>query len=214
MEIYPGVHLLKNIFVNLFLIVDKGHLTLIDTGISGNQKKILAYINTLGLPLTALDRIIITHADGDHYGSLAHLQKTVSAESHANQIEAEAIRKGTSSRLLKPEGINKFLYALVSPLVRTQPARIDQTITDGQMFPILGGLQAIHTPGHTPGHISLFSPTAGILFAGDSINVSHGKLVPSSGANTWDLRQAELSFDMQVKLNPAIVCAGHGYWRK
>jgi glyoxylase-like metal-dependent hydrolase (beta-lactamase superfamily II) len=214
MEIYTNVHLLKNIFVNLFLIIENGHLTLIDTGISGNQNSILSYIKKLGVPLIALDRIIITHADGDHFGSLALLQKVISAKSYANQIEAEAIRTGKSSRPLKPAGLSKFLYSLARPLFRTQPAIIDHYLNQGQIIPILGGLQVLNTPGHTPGHISLFSPSTGILFAGDSINVSNGKLIPSSGGNTWDPQQAESSFQMQVNLDPLMVCAGHGYWRK
>jgi len=214
MEIYPNVHLLKNFFVNLFLIVEKGHLTLIDTGISGNQNRIINYIKNLGLPLTALDRIIITHADGDHYGSLALLQTVITAETDANQIEAEAIRLGRSSRPLKPAGVSKFLFGLVRPLVKTQPARVDQYLHQGQLFPVLGGLQVMNTPGHTPGHVSLYSPSTGILFSGDSITVTHGKLVPSSGGNTWDLQKAEASFQMQVNLGPTIICAGHGFWRK
>jgi glyoxylase-like metal-dependent hydrolase (beta-lactamase superfamily II) len=214
MEIFENVHLIKNHFVNLFLIVDAGYLTLIDTGISGNEKRILNYIKNLGFKPEAVNRIIITHADGDHYGSLARLQKVISAETLANQVEAEAIRTGSSSRKLNPVGIEKLLYNMVSPLVKSQPARVDQYLLHGQVFPILGGLQVINTPGHTPGHISLYSPSTRILFAGDSINVAGRKLVPSSGANTWDLHQAEQSFQIQVKLDPVIVCAGHGFWKK
>jgi glyoxylase-like metal-dependent hydrolase (beta-lactamase superfamily II) len=214
MEIFPGVHLLKNIFVNFFLIVDQDHLTLIDTGISGNGFRILSYIKNLGLKPDTLTRIIITHSDGDHYGSLAQIQKLISTETYASQVEAEAIRLGNSSRKLKPSGIQSVLYDLVRPLVKSKPAKVDQYLLNEQIFPILGGLQVINTPGHTPGHISLFSASTGILFAGDSINVARGKLAPSSGANTWDLHQAELSFQIQIKLDPAIVCAGHGFWRK
>jgi glyoxylase-like metal-dependent hydrolase (beta-lactamase superfamily II) len=214
MEISPGVHLLKNIFVNLYLVIDHDHLTLIDTGISGNGRRILNYISSLGLTSDTLKRIIITHADGDHYGSLSYLQKNSAGETNANQIEAEAIRNGRSSRELTPAGIQKILYSAVRPLMKTQPAKVDQYLVDGQVLPILGGLQVINTPGHTPGHISLFSPATGILFAGDSINVIGGKLVPSAGANTWDPGQAELSFQAQLKLDPAFVCAGHGFWKK
>ena len=42
-------------------------------------------------------------------------------------------------------------------------------LSDGQILPVLGGLRVIETLGHTPGHISLFAPSAGILFCGDSI---------------------------------------------
>jgi glyoxylase-like metal-dependent hydrolase (beta-lactamase superfamily II) len=145
---------------------------------------------------------------------LAALQKVIQADTFANQVEAEAIRTGSSSRKLHPAGVQKLLYNLVSPLMKSKPARVDQYLLHGQVFPILGSLQVINTPGHTPGHISLFSPSTGILFAGDSINVADRKLGPSSSGNTWDPRQAEQSFQTQIKLDPIIVCAGHGFWKK
>jgi len=214
MEIYKNVHLIKNLFVNLYLIIDSNHITLIDTGISGNGPRILKAITSLNLEPEAVVRIMITHADGDHYGSLSYLQKVIRAETFANQVEAEAIRSGSSSRKLHPTGINKLLFSMVSSFMKSQPARVDQYLLQGQVFPILGGLQVLNTPGHTPGHISLYSESTGILFAGDSINVAGNKLVPSSGANTWDPEMAEQSFQLQVKLNPLIVCAGHGFWKK
>ncbi len=139
MEIFENVHLIKSLFVNFFLIVNSGHLTLIDTGISGNGKRILNYLTAHGFKPEALNRIIITHADGDHYGSLAYLQKVIRAKTFANQVEAEAIRSGSSSRKLHPTGIQKLLYNMVSSLMKSQPARVDQYLLQGQVFPILGG---------------------------------------------------------------------------
>ncbi len=46
---------------------------------------------------------------------------------------------------------------------------MDEILKDGQTLPVLGGLRVVETPGHTPGHISLFAPAVGMLFCGDSM---------------------------------------------
>jgi len=214
MKILDRVHLINSLIVNLYLIIDPDGLILIDTGLPGNIKRIARYLDGLGYKLDQIKSILITHADGDHYGSLADLQKAIPAVTYANPIEAEAIRSGQSSRSLTPSGVQKIFYSLVRPLVKTQPARVDQYLSKGQTLPGLGGIQVMDTPGHTPGHISLYSASTGILFAGDSINVTGQRLSPSAGANTWNRQMAEQSFQLQVALNPEFVCAGHGFWKR
>lgn len=87
---------------------------------------------------------------------------------------------------------------------------MDELIVEGQALPVLGGLQVVETPGHTPGHVSFFSPSAGILFAGDSMVSENTGLRPSRGFNTWDEARALESVRKQAALGAAIVCAGHG----
>lgn len=214
MEIAPSVHQINNTFVFQYLIVINSDLLLIDTGIGGNHKRIISTIKNLGYSPAALKKIIITHADGDHFGGLAELQKLTQAISYSTSIEADAIRAGRSSRPLKPKGIQKMLFGLVVPMIKSQPARIDTLLTGDESFDVLGGLQVILTPGHTPGHISLFSPSTGILFAGDSIQVVRGEPRPSVRGNTWDMAKAEESFHKQLNLHPEMILAGHGTWKK
>jgi glyoxylase-like metal-dependent hydrolase (beta-lactamase superfamily II) len=210
----PDIHIIKQIFVNQFLIAGPEGLLLIDTGIGGNTKQILKIINQLGFNPGDLKKIIITHADGDHYGSLADIKKNTQAISYAHPIEADAIKLGISSRVLEPHGLQKVLFSLVRPLMKTQPATIDRLLQGGETFDTLGGLRVINTPGHTPGHLSLFSPSTGVLFAGDSITISAGVPQPSAKGNTWDMAIAEQSFKQQMDLNPTAIYAGHGIWEK
>ncbi len=212
MPINPDIHIIKNIFVNQFLIAGTEGLLLIDTGLGGNFKQILKIIDQLGFKPEDLKKIIITHADGDHYGSLADLQKITHAASYAHPIEADAIKVGGSSRVLQPQGMQKFFFSLVRPLMKTQPATIDCLLEGEETFNFLGGLRVINTPGHTPGHLSLFSPSTGVLFAGDSITISKGVPQPSAKGNTWDMSIAEQSFKRQMELNPTAIYAGHGIW--
>ena len=75
MEIIPGLHLINGRAANVYLIIEGGELTLIDTDLPGSHKKIITYIKGLGFQADALKHIIITHADGDHYGSLSALKR-------------------------------------------------------------------------------------------------------------------------------------------
>jgi len=209
-EIIPNVHLIPGVIANPYLIVDPDGLTLIDTGLAGSHKKILKYIAGLGRAQADLQRIVITHADGDHVGSLAALKQAAGARCYASRVEAEAIAAGRQSRALKTRGVQKLLFGLIAPLFKARPAVVDEVLAADQTLPVLGGLRVIETPGHTPGHISLFAPAAGILFAGDSMVSSGGALRESRGMNTWDERLAIESVRRQAALGARIVCVGHG----
>jgi glyoxylase-like metal-dependent hydrolase (beta-lactamase superfamily II) len=214
MEIYPNVVQIHQMMVNLYLVVDASGLLLIDSGLKGSQGRILQALQDSGHSLAELKSILITHADGDHYGGLAELQLNSQAIAYANPIEAQAIRAGTSSRPLNPRGLLKVLFALAAPLFKSQPGRIDASLVDGQEFNALGGLKVIATPGHTPGHTSLFSPSTGVLFAGDSIQIVGGNPQPSGAGNTWNAEKAAVSFRLQMALKPSLILAGHGTWKE
>ncbi|HEX7597531.1 MAG TPA: MBL fold metallo-hydrolase, partial [Polyangia bacterium] len=118
MEIYPNVHQIHQMFVNMYLVVDANGLLLIDTGINGSRGRILQALQVSGHSLAELKSIFITHADGDHYGGLAVLQQDSQATTYADPIEAQAIRAGVSSRPLNPKGAAKLFFALVTPVVK------------------------------------------------------------------------------------------------
>ena len=211
MEITANVHLIPNIIANPYLIIDPDGLTLIDSGLPGNQKKILNYISNLGHAPSDLKRIIITHADIDHTGSLSALKKACGAQIYASKIEAEAMAQGRSSRQIQSGMILR--KALMGIMLHFMPPIVVQTdviLSEGQILPSLGGLRVMETPGHTPGHISLFSPSTGVLFTGDSIVTREGELVRSVKANTWDEAKADESARKQAALGAQVVCPGHG----
>jgi glyoxylase-like metal-dependent hydrolase (beta-lactamase superfamily II) len=211
MEIIPNVHLIPGIIANPYLLIDVDGLTLIDTGIPGSSKKILRYIADLGYKPVDLKRILITHADMDHVGGLAPLQKVSGARVYAHAIEAEAMAAGRPSRPLKSrKTLRRVLFALTGRFFRTRPFQVDARLVDGQVLPVLGGLRVVDTPGHTPGHISFYAPSAGILFVGDSLVSQPTGLRGSSGDNNWDLEKANEAVRKQAALGAHIVCPGHG----
>ncbi len=211
MEIMPKVHLIPNVIANPYLIVDADGLTLIDTGLPGSHKKILRYLAERGFGAKDLKRIIITHSDTDHVGSLAALKRLSGARVYASEIEAAAIAKGVPSRRIRPARLGRrLLLAVLGRFLKPGPVKVDEILSEGESLAVLGGLQVVATPGHTPGHISLYSPSTGILFVGDSIVSRDSGLVGSIPANTWDATQAAASVRKQVALAPTVVCSGHG----
>jgi glyoxylase-like metal-dependent hydrolase (beta-lactamase superfamily II) len=211
MEIIANVHLIPNIVANPYLIVDSNGLALIDAGLPGSDKKILKYISGLGYAPSDLKWIIITHSDMDHIGGLSAIKKTSGARVCASAIESEAMSKGSSSRKIKSRNFfRKLLMGVAGRLMKPTPIPADEILSEGQVLPLLGGLRVIETPGHTPGHISLFSPSTGILFTGDSIISREGGLVRSLQSLTWDEVKADESARKQAALGARIVCSGHG----
>jgi glyoxylase-like metal-dependent hydrolase (beta-lactamase superfamily II) len=211
MEIAPKVHLIPGIVANPYLIIEPDGLTLIDAGLPGSHKKILRYMAGLGYAPKGLKRVIITHADFDHVGGLAALKAATGARIFASAAEAQAMAEGHSSRPLKPRNVFlKLFFALMAGLFKPKRVQADEFLSDGQVLVILGGLRVLETPGHTPGHISLYAPSAGILFCGDSIVSEEAGLRGSTGANNWDQPKSDASVRKQAALGAQIVCSGHG----
>ena len=92
----------------------------------------------------------------------------------------------------------------------TMPGDVDIQLEDGKVLEPLGGLKVVHTPGHTPGSISLYSPKNKLLIVGDALVKSHNapqlphKMVSTNFAEAMNSirKMAQLDFD--------ILCFGHG----
>lgn len=209
MKIIDNVFVVPNVVANTYILVDTDGLTVIDAGLPGSTKKILRYIASLGKFPQDVKRIVITHSDLDHIGGLAALQKATGARTYASRIEAEAIAKGKPSREIKRSGfsLRGILFPLLAPFFKATPFQVHEIVAEGQT---LGGLQVVETPGHTPGHISLFAPSVGVLFCGDSMVAEAKGLLGSRPGITWDEQQARASEHKQAALGARIVCSGHG----
>lgn len=211
MEIIPNVHLIPNIVANPYLLIDPDGLTLIDAGLPGSQRKILRYMADLGYSPHDLKRILITHSDFDHVGGLAALKAATGARVYASSVEADAMLERHASRPLKPRSaLTKLLFDLMAGLFKPARVHTDELLQDGQVLPVLGRLQIVQTLGHTPGHMSLFASSVGILFCGDSLVSEDAGLRGSTGANNWDQAKSDESVRKQAALGATIVCSGHG----
>lgn len=209
MQIHPNIHCLKGLISICYIIQEIDGFSLIDCGTRRDFKKILKFLTGNSFPSTPIKQILITHADGDHYGAATKIKEICQVRVISSQIEKEAMEKGISSRPLRGGNIKQFIFNLLNPLFSTSPTSVDVTTSEPFTFPILGNLFVLNTPGHTPGHLSYWLREERILFAGDSIWEMNGQINPSRGINCWNEEQARKSFDLQMELSPKIICAGH-----
>jgi glyoxylase-like metal-dependent hydrolase (beta-lactamase superfamily II) len=209
-EIIPNLHRVPGVIGNPQLIVDADGLTLVDAGMRGSRRRILRYIGRLGYSPGDLRRIVLTHADGDHAGAVAALVAASGATVYASAVEAAALAAGRPSREINLRGVWGLIYGLIRPFLGVPPFEGVQPVTEGDVLPALGGLRVVETPGHTPGHLSYYAPTACVLFAGDSIAFRNGRMRKPFTLATWDEEIALESLRKQAALRPDIVCLGHG----
>lgn len=210
MQITPCFHRIGG-FVNQYLLVEDNELTLIDTGMPSNGKKVLDYLEKAGYKPENLKRILITHSDPDHYGAAQYIRTATGAEIWTSQLEADAMKIGSSSRDITPKGLFALIFPLLGIFFSTPPTPVDRVIKDGETLSILGGLQVIASPGHTPGHISFYLPVDQILIAGDAISAKNGMLIPTTNSTTGDPIQAKASFEKLMLLQPRIIGCGHAF---
>lgn len=206
-EVAPHVHRIAAGYVNLYLIAEDDGLTLVDTGTPRSEKRVWQKIADIGRQRSELTRILITHADLDHAGSLAAIQSETGAKVYAGEGTAVFLQKGQS-----PKHLPWLMQLLSTYLIRYKTVRFDtiDIVKDGDRLPILDGLQVLATPGHTMDHHSFFSPQQGILFAGDALNTNDGQLQPTPPRITADKSAAARSAIRLLELTPTTIACGHG----
>ncbi len=205
------IYRLKNGFVNLYLIDEPDGLTLIDTGIArSGPKLVLQKISELGRQPGDLKRILITHADPDHTGGAAELKAKTGATVYASAIEKPAIERGGTSRNVAGNAIVKAIFGVMGKLMPTPPVPVDQISVGGQTLPILGGLNVLATPGHTPGHLSFYIPSQHTLIAGDAWNAMTGTLAFKPAPVHWDYTVGRESVKLLEQVGAKTIWCGHG----
>ncbi|MBD2860437.1 MBL fold metallo-hydrolase [Paenibacillus sp. IB182363] len=104
--------------------------------------------------------------------------------------------------------------ALKRVLDHPPAAPVDRTITHGERLPIAGGLVVIGTPGHTPGHISLYHQPSRTLIAADALTVEDGRLLGPSAGQTHDMPLALRSLLALSEYDiDSVVCYHGGLYR-
>lgn len=214
MLLTPNIHQFSRIRgmgvwgANVFLLVGDT-LTLVDTGFKGRSVHILKEIARLGYSPTDVTRIIITHHHADHVGSLAALKEVTQAKVIAHHADAPYIDGSLPQPgPAKPEWLSDKL-APFQELWSTAPVAVDALVTDGDELPIMGGIKILHTPGHTPGSISLFLEKEGLVIVGDVLSHTAGLSLPSR-AFTINLVQEIQSIRRVASLDFNFICFGHG----
>jgi glyoxylase-like metal-dependent hydrolase (beta-lactamase superfamily II) len=193
-------------FVNAYLVREDDGLTLVDTMLPRSAKVILRAAEELGAPIV---RIALTHAHGDHIGSLDALaaalpgvEVLISARDERLLRKDKSLDPGEPQR--KPRGS--------LPGAKTRPTR---TLTAGDT---VGSLEVVAAPGHTPGHVAYLDRRDGTLFCGDTYTTIGGVATtdkvrppfPLASMATWDPATELESARALAALQPARLAPGHG----
>ncbi len=193
---------------NVFLLLDS-KLTIVDTGFKGRAMPILKEVRLHGYHASDITGIIITHHHADHMGSLAELKKLTGARVIAHTADVPFI---DGSRPQPGPSRPAWLARVLSPFPKlwsAVPAAVEQPVSDGDELPILSGIKVLHTPGHTPGSITLYLKQEKVLIVGDLLANRFGLSLPSR-MFTVNLAQEIESINKILSLDFETVCFGHG----
>ncbi|MCL2299611.1 MAG: MBL fold metallo-hydrolase [Firmicutes bacterium] len=195
------------------LVWDEKSLVLIDTGFPGQTDELVSSIEAEGFRAEDITHIILTHQDIDHIGCLPDILRLApSAQVIAQAEEAPYIDgRKTPIKLAAleaaydslPEQMKQF-YATLRDGFANRRVAVSQTVESGTVLPIGGGIEVVHTPGHTPGHIALYLRQAKIMVAGDAANIKNDRITGPNPQHTQDMAQGLESLE---KLN-AYFCRG------
>jgi len=194
---------------NVFFLLDS-KLTIVDTGFKGRAMHILKEARLYGYHASDITNIIITHHHADHMGSLSELKKLTGVRVIAHPADAPYI-DGTRPQPGPswPVWLGKALSPCPGLWGLCAPAKVDMPVNDNDELPVLGGIKVLHTPGHTPGSISLYLKYEKVLIVGDLLADRFGLSLPSKKF-TVNLAQQIESINSITSLDFEVVCFGHG----
>lgn len=146
---------------------DDGQLTLVDFGLKRSAPKVVAGLESIGCSIEDVTRILLTHAHPDHAGGAADMARRTGLALGIHPDDAGYLQQGRSPPRDQASRLGRLFNRLGGG--KFEPAPAGESLTDGQVLPIGDGLRVIHTPGHSPGHVSLLHETSGVLITGDAL---------------------------------------------
>jgi glyoxylase-like metal-dependent hydrolase (beta-lactamase superfamily II) len=209
-ELAPGIWRIPTVpydLINSFLIADgDGSLTLVDAGLRRAHKKVLAALAGLGKARQDVRRIVLTHAHRDHAGGLAGAKKATGASVLAHDRDAVYLQTGKPPQLDASRLSGRVMNRARGSFGKVE---VGSTFQDGELLPIGGGLRVVHTPGHSPGHVSLLHEPTGVLITGDAIfNVRGLRYSPATFCT--DIRLSRETADRLADLEYDVAAFTHG----
>ena len=216
------------LFVNVYMIANRPgsakSWVLVDTGLKGSSAKIIAMAEALFGPGTKPSAIVLTHGHADHAGGLPELLRHWNVPVYAHRLEVPYLT-GLSSYPPPDPFVGGGLISLASVFFPVKPLNIRhkiKTIDTEEGIPELPDWKVIETPGHSPGHISLFLPVNSVLLAGDALATTQaesaisvfnytGKLSGPPKYLTMNWEAAAASVRKIALTNPRTIAPGHGH---
>jgi glyoxylase-like metal-dependent hydrolase (beta-lactamase superfamily II) len=186
--------------VRAHLIVEP-ELTLIDCGYAGSVEQIRQAIQANGRSMDELARVICTHGHPDHAGGARALAEA-GIPILMHPADARALETTWRDVVRRPS--RGRVFAAMTPV---PPATVP--IEDGQVLPVLGGLEVIHTPGHTPGSVCLYGRRDRVLFVGDTLEARFGRVTYASSLYSDDIALARRQVQRLASLDVETIIFSH-----
>lgn len=181
-----GVVRLGTDLVNWFLVDGDGAVVVVDAGLPPYRPQLEPGLALLGRTRDDVAAVLLTHGHNDHTGVAEDLRTELAVPvfvhgGDAGLATTGGVRQGTEASV-DEYGDYPTARALLDHFAAAGPSRPVgdvHALDDGEELP--GGLVAIHTGGHTPGHVVLHLPSRSTLFVGDllcSVNPLTGRPGP------------------------------------
>lgn len=218
MEVREGLHFLKvekkGIVDSSSLVVirDAEGLNCLEIGGGGeeNIRQTLALFEEEGLDTSEIHTVIVSHTHADHMGAIAYFREKIPGLTVVDhKVDAPYLQDNTLlNRIFDADLVAKYFpgkqfdilefYAAFCPISETWP---DRTVLEGDVLACGAyAFEVIHTPGHHPGHISLYERKEKILFVGDMVGMEVPFYTPSSGGAEGYLASMEKYKAIEVDL--------------
>jgi glyoxylase-like metal-dependent hydrolase (beta-lactamase superfamily II) len=214
-ELAEGIHYIggtKGGWVRAFLVEDGRDLTLIDTLYEEDPRVVMEEIRRLGRSASDLKRIVLTHGHRAHLGGLAALKRWSGATVFSHEWEADIIagnRKAQPVSIVPRRPLRVYIpfqLGLALGFGAHPGCPVDETLKEEDE---VGTLQVLHTPGHSPGHLSFYSPERSVLISGDAI-ATWPRFEAGWPAFTLNSKQHRASIRRLAALEARGVGVGHG----
>lgn len=225
-EVLQDLYCYTNQIVNLCFVGNpnkSSEWVLVDTGMPESVKHILGAVEERFGKGSKPQAIVLTHGHFDHVGAVVDLVEVWNVPVYAHQSELPYLTGQTDYP--EPDGsVEGGLVAKLSPLFPNEAvdlgSNVEELPSDGSI-PFMPGWRWIHTPGHSPGHVSLFRDEDHALIVGDAfVTVKQESLYQVVTQNqeisgpprylTTDWDAAKSSVQKLEALKPSVAITGHG----
>jgi glyoxylase-like metal-dependent hydrolase (beta-lactamase superfamily II) len=198
-------------FTKIYLLKAEDGFIQFDTGYKSNLKKYLRLLEKQGIDPKEIKLIIVNHAHFDHVGALKTVKYLTGAQVLAHETDAEFLKEGRSAEVKSLNLRNKLLFKLVPKSIQLYEAvEPDIIIKDDYSLEEFGvDAKVIHTPGHTPGTLSIITKKGNAIL-GCCVHGFPLRLRPGLPTVAYDLDQIKSSWERILKEGVKNLHSSHG----